>query len=82
MGSMETNATNPVQDAVAWAGSQAALAHEMRVHQKTVEKWVERGRVPAPVARLLAILMFEGTSGSTRGRDQNEAALRGDADGA
>ena len=41
--------------AIEAAGSQAALAHLLRVHQKTVGVWEKQGYMPATPARLAEI---------------------------
>ncbi len=48
----------PLEKAIEWAGSVQGLAHEIRVTESAIRAWTSQGRVPRPMARLIAVLML------------------------
>lgn len=49
--------STPLREAIDWAGSEEALAHELRIHRDTIDTWVRNNRVPKNKARTIALLM-------------------------
>ena len=66
IGDAYTDGMNPIKTAIAFAGSQAALAGLLGVKQPTVSEWL-RGERPVPVERIVDIERV--TEGAVTRRD-------------